>query len=129
MKDLSKWEIELLKDGKIDAQETIAIRQELWESGTINKEKADFLVRLRNQAKELDPSFTTMFFEAINAFVVDDDTIAEDKIAWMREMLMADGKIDEDEKVFLAGLNKAKNKPESFKDFYDECLKLTVIKA
>ncbi|HVS38668.1 MAG TPA: TerB family tellurite resistance protein [Gemmataceae bacterium] len=121
----------LLADGKIDDDEVKALRKELWADGVIDHDEVRFLIELRNQAqkkakakkKEVNPKFTTMFFKAIEENVLKDGTIDASEAGWLREMLFADGKIDADEKKFLARIKKAaKSTSPAFNKLYDDCM-------
>ncbi len=121
----------LLADGKIYDDEVNALRKELWEDGQIDHEEVRFLIELRNQAqkkakahkKEVNRNFTALFFKAIEENVLKDGTIDASEAGWLREMLFADGKIDADEKKFLAKIKKAaKSTSPQFNRLYDECM-------
>ena len=121
----------LLADGKIDDDEVKALKKELWEDGKIDDDEVKFLVSLRNAAQkkakakkeEVNPKFTAMFFKAVKDNVLADGVIDASEAGRLREMLFADGKIDDDEKKFLARVKKAATatSPE-FERLYDECM-------
>jgi uncharacterized tellurite resistance protein B-like protein len=121
----------LLADGKIDDDEVKALKKELWEDGKIDDEEVRFLIDLRNQAQikakakkeEVNPKFTTLFFKAIEENVLKDGKIDAAEAGWLRGMLYADGKIDEDEKKFLARIKKAaKSTSPQFETLYEDCM-------
>ncbi len=132
MADFKKLAITtLLADGKIDDDEVRALKRELWEDGQIDQDEVRFLIELRNQAQkkakakkeEVNPKFTALFFQAIEQNVLKDGTIDAAEAGWLREMLFADGKIDEDEKKFLARIKKAaKSTSPQFNNLYEECM-------
>jgi uncharacterized tellurite resistance protein B-like protein len=121
----------ILADGKIDDDEVKILRRELWEDGQIDQDEVRFLIELRNQAqrkakalkKEVNPKFTALFFKAIEENVLKDGTIDASEAGWLREMLFADGKIDADEKKFLARVKKAaKSTSPQFNRLYEDCM-------
>jgi uncharacterized tellurite resistance protein B-like protein len=121
----------LLADSKIDDDEVKALRKELWDDGQIDMEEVKFLIDLRNAAQkkakakkeEVNPKFTALFFKAIEENVLKDGKIDAAEAGWLRGMLFADGKIDEDEKKFLAKLKKsAKATSPQFESLYDDCM-------
>jgi uncharacterized tellurite resistance protein B-like protein len=121
----------LLADGQIDDKECAALRRELWADGKIDKTEVKFLIELRNQAQkkakannaEVNPTFTRMFFKAIEDNVLKDGVITGSEAKWLRDMLFADGKIDADEKKFLARIKKAATKTSpAFDALYEECM-------
>ena len=121
----------ILADGKIDDDEVKILRRELWEDGQIDQDEVRFLIELRNQAqrkakalkKEVNPKFTALFFKAIEENVLRDGTIDATEAGWLRGMLFADNKIDDDEKKFLSRVKKAaKSTSPEFNRLYDECM-------
>jgi uncharacterized tellurite resistance protein B-like protein len=121
----------LLADGKIDDDEVRALRKELWEDGQIDMEEVHFLIELRNAAQkkakakkeEVNPKFTALFFKALEENVLKDGKIDAAEAGVLREMLYADGKIDEDEKKFLVKLKKsAKATSPQFESLYEDCM-------
>jgi uncharacterized tellurite resistance protein B-like protein len=121
----------LLADGKIDDDEVKALKKELWEDGKIDDEEVRFLIDLRNEAQkkakakkeEVNPKFTALFFKAIEENVLKDGKIDAAEAGWLRGMLYADGKIDEDEKKFLAKIKKAaKSTSPQFESLYEDCM-------
>ena len=133
MADWRKLAIALaLADGKIDEEEVRILRKELWADGQIDEEEVKFLIELRNAAQkkakarkeELSASFERLFFKAVEENVLTDGNIDAAEARWLKDMLFADGKIDDNEKKFLARLKKAarQTSPE-FDALYEQCLK------
>src|SRR5262245_51627086 len=121
-----------LADGVIDATEVKIIKKALWADGKIDKEEVEFLIELRNAAQKkakarkgrLSPKFEKMFFDAVKQNVLTDGRIDASEAGWMRKMLFADGKIDLNEKKFLAALKKsAKRTSPEFDALYAQCMK------
>lgn len=114
----------LLADGAIDAEETALLKAELLADGVIDNEEVDFLVCLRNNASECSDEFTAFFFEALASNILEDGVVDAGEAARIREILFADGVIDEDEKEFLSLLkSKAKSLSPEFEVLYNECMK------
>ena len=101
MTDWKKLQTSILADGKIDDHEVEMIRRELYADGKIDKDEVQFLIALRNEAREVCPAFEELFFEAVKQNVLTDGSIDAEEAVWLREMLYADGKIDERERKFL----------------------------
>ena len=121
----------LLADGRIDDDEVKVLRKELWDDGKIDDEEVRFLIDLRNQAQikakskkeEVNPKFTALFFKAVEENVLKDGDIDATEAGWLRGMLFADGKIDEDEKKFLDRIKKAaKSTSPQFESLYEDCM-------
>jgi uncharacterized tellurite resistance protein B-like protein len=132
MADWRKLALEaLLADGKIDQTEVKVLKKALWADGKIDKQEVEFLIELRNAAQkkaraskeELLPAFETLFFKAIESNVLKDGKIDNREAAWLRKMLFADRKIDDNEKKFLMRIKKAATKTSAdFEQLYQECL-------
>ena len=94
----------ILADGKIDDDEIKVLRKHLYEDGKIDKKEVEFLIELRNKAQKkagitpVNPKFETFFFKAISDNVLADGKIDGGEANWLRKMLFADGKIDDNEK-------------------------------
>lgn len=123
MADLAALKRELLADGQIDEAEVTRIREELYADGTIEADEVRFLVELRNEAKQLHPSFSGLFFQALSDHFLADGTIDGAEASQLRGILFADGTIDPEEKEFLKKLKaQAKSTSPEFDALYKECL-------
>jgi hypothetical protein len=130
MADWRKFTIAaLLADGKIDDTEVKVIKKELYADGKIDKKEVEFLIDLRNAAQKkakggnLRASFENLFFKAIQDNVLEDGVISGKEAAWLRKMLFADGKIDDNEKKFLKKLKASATKTSpAFDALYKECV-------
>jgi uncharacterized tellurite resistance protein B-like protein len=132
MADFRKLALEtILADGTIDDAEVRVLQKELWADGKIDAKEVEFLIELRNTAQkkakakkaEVNPKFETLFFKAIEQNVLRDGQISGRETKWLRKMLFADNKIDDNEKKFLGRIKKAatKTSPE-FDKLCQECL-------
>jgi uncharacterized membrane protein YebE (DUF533 family) len=130
MADFRKLSIAaLLADGKIDDTEVKVIKKELYADGKIDKKEVEFLIELRNAAQKkakgaaLSTAFENLFFKAIQDNVLDNGIISAKETTWLRKMLFADGKIDDNEKKFLKKLKGAATKiAPAFDALYEECM-------
>jgi uncharacterized tellurite resistance protein B-like protein len=130
MADFRKLSIAaLLADGKIDDTEVKVIKKELYADGKIDKKEVEFLIELRNAAQKkakggnLSTAFENLFFKAIQDNVLEDGSISTKEAGWLRKMLYADKKIDENEKKFLKKLKSTASKTSpAFNALYDECM-------
>jgi hypothetical protein len=120
----------LLADGKVAEKEVKIIKKELWADGKIDKDEATFLVELRNAAKKktasgrINPVFEKFFFTALTAKVLDNGIISSAEARWLRSVVFADAKVDNNEKKFLQGLKrKARKIAPEFDKLYDDCMK------
>ena len=132
MADFRKLALEtILADGVIDDAEVRALQKEFWADGKIDAKEVEFLIELRNNAQkkakakkvEVNPKFETLFFKAIEENVLRDGKITNKEASWLRKMLFADGKIDDNEKKFLTKIKKSATKTSpDFDQLCQECL-------
>jgi uncharacterized tellurite resistance protein B-like protein len=132
MTDWRKLALEaLVADGQIDDAEVKLLQRVLWEDGKIDSKEVQFLIELRNTAQkkakakktEVNPKFENLFFKAIEENVLRDGQISAKEAEWLRKMLFADRKIDDNEKKFLNRIKKAAKKTSpSFERLYQECV-------
>jgi hypothetical protein len=118
MKSLEQLKNELLVDGIIDAAEVNELKEILYADGVIDTEEAEFLFEINDavSGKENDPSWETLFIDAITSYLLDDENspgeIDEDESNWLYEKIKGDGQIDGTEKNLLLNLkSKAKSFP------------------
>jgi uncharacterized tellurite resistance protein B-like protein len=120
----------ILADGEIDDAEVRVLQKELFADQKIDKEEVQFLIELRNSAQKkakakkitVNPKFETLFFKAIQHNVLRDGRIDAKEANWLRTMLFADKKIDDNEKKFLKRIHKeATQKSPEFEQLYQEC--------
>ena len=121
----------LVADGQIDDAEVKLLQRVLWEDGKIDAKEVQFLIELRNTAQKkakakkttVNPKFETLFFKAIEENVLRDGQISAKEAEWLRKMLFADRKIDDNEKKFLTRIKKAAKKTSpAFERLYQECV-------
>ena len=113
----------LLADGIVDSDETECLKAEILADGIVDAEEVDFLVELRNGAKELCPEFISFFFDSLESNILEDGVVDAEEVSKLREILYADGVIDDDEKAFLVSLKeKAKGSCPEFDALCIECL-------
>jgi len=121
LEDLKK---RMLADGVIDDAEVAELRKELFADGKIDRDEADLLVALRDEAKQVSSGFEGLFYEAIKQHVLGDGQIDADEAAWLRKVLLADGKIDAAERKLLTDLHtQARQVSTEFQQLFDECMK------
>jgi hypothetical protein len=124
MRDFKQIEHDVLAVGKIDGPELELLRRHLYSDGKIDRPKADFLVELHKRVQHLSPAFEQFFYQAIKDHILADGWIDGENTAWLRRLLYADGKIDDEERKFLHELKgEAKNVSREFERLYAECMK------
>jgi len=120
--NLTEMKASILADGVIDADEVVSLREAIYADGIVDAEEINFLVALRNEAKEVCAEFEAFFFEAAEKNLLADGVIDEDETVWLREVIFADGKVDDNEKAFLRRLKDgAKSYVPSFEQLLADC--------
>ena len=124
MPELRQIERDILATGKIDGQELEVLRRRVYAGAKVNRPEADFLVELHKRVQHMTPAFQRFFYQAIKDHVLADGGIDAEKAAWLRQMLFADGKIDDEERKFLHELKgEAKEASPEFKALFRESMK------
>lgn len=124
MSDLRQIEQDILANGKVDGHELEGLRRQLYAGGKIARPEADFLVELHKRVQHLTPAFEHFFYQAIKDHILVDRRIDAEEAAWLRRMLYADGKIDDEERKFLHELKgEAEQVNREFEVLFGECMK------
>ena len=101
MQHLREIEQAILANGRVDGPEVEALRRQLYAGGKIDRGGADFLVELHKRVPHRTPAFEQFFYQAIKEHILARGRIDAEEAAWLRRMLFADGKIDDEERKFL----------------------------
>jgi hypothetical protein len=124
MLKLQQIEQDILATGKIDKPQLEVLRRELYAGGKIDRPKADFLVELHKRVQHMNPAFQQLFYQAIKDHILANGHIGTEETAWLRQMLFADGKFDDEERKFLHELKgEAKKVSREFEALFAECMK------
>jgi uncharacterized tellurite resistance protein B-like protein len=124
MQNLREIEERILANGKIDGHELEELRRLIYANGPIDRARADFLVVLHKRVQRRSPAFEQFFYKAVKDHIVADGKISAEEAAWLRQMLFADGRIDDAERKFLRELKgEAKQTSREFDALFDECMR------
>ena len=124
MSNLRALEQKILANGRVDTPELELLHKELYADGKIDRTEADFLVELYKRVQHKTPAFEHFFYQAIKHHILEDGRIDGEESAWLRQMLFADGKIDDLERKFLHELKgEAKQAGPEFEKLFAECMK------
>jgi hypothetical protein len=117
-------EQEILATGKIDGPELEVLRGQIYAGGKIDRHRADFLVELHKRMQHTTPAFQQFFYQAIKNHILTNGRIDAEETAWLRRMVFADGKINDEERKFLHELRgEAKQISHDFELLFTECMK------
>ena len=124
MLHLREIEQAILANGRVDGPELEALRLKMYAHGRIERPEADFLVELHKRVQHRTPAFEKFFYQAIKDHVLAHGRIDTEETAWLRRMLFADGKIDDEERKFLHELKgEAKQVSPEFEALFAEGMK------
>jgi hypothetical protein len=115
---------DVLANGKVESKDLDILRRELYADGKIDRREADFLVEMHKRLQRVTPAFEEFFYRAIKDHILADGKITAEEVTWLRQMLYADGRIDDREKKFLHQLRgEARQACPEFEALCKECLK------
>jgi uncharacterized tellurite resistance protein B-like protein len=124
MANLRELEERILASGKVEGHELEALRQVVYAGGRVDRRAADFLVVLHKRVQQRTPGFDRFYYQAIKAHILENGKISAAEAAWLRQLLFADGKIDDAERKFLHELRgEAQERSPEFEGLYEECMK------
>lgn len=124
MTNLRKLEEQILANGKVTSQDLEVLKRELYADGKIDRAEADFLVELHKRVEHKNPGFEHFFYKAIKDHILTDGRIDAEEAAWLRQMLFADDKIDDEERKFMHELKgEAKQVSKEFEALFKDCMK------
>jgi hypothetical protein len=125
MQELRRIEQDILAKGKVDSDHLEAIRQALYAGGTVGRPAADFLVELHKRVQHPNPAFEHLFYQAIKDHVLVDGRIDAEEAAWLRQVLLADDTIKDEQRKFLHELKgEARQASREFEVLFTEAMKM-----
>ena len=124
MLKLRQVEKDILATGKVDGPVLESLRRELYAHDKIERPEADFLVELHKRVQHRTPAFEHFFYRAIKDHILVHGRIDAEEAGWLKRMLSADGKIDDEERKFLHELKgEAKQVSREFQVLFGESMK------
>lgn len=78
----------ILGDGHIDRKEVDFLRQALFEDSEISKSELEFLAEIRKEAKTTVKAFTLLFFDSIQANLLQDGDIDAKEVKWLEKNVL-----------------------------------------
>jgi hypothetical protein len=124
MLELRQIEQDILAMGKVEGEELDVLRRCVYAGRKIDRQTADFLVDLHKRVQHRTPAFDKFFYRAIKDHILAHGRISKEESTWLRRMLFADGKIDDDGRKFLHELEgEAKEVSYEFEALFNESRK------
>lgn len=126
MTSLQEIKQSVLTKGRVDGTDLEALRRQVYSSGKIERQDADYLVELHKRVQHMTPAFEKFFYQAIKDHVLARGRIDAEEATWLRKMLVADGQLKDEERKFLHELKgEAKAVSSEFEALFTECMKET----
>jgi len=122
--DLQGLEMQIINNGRVEGHEIDVIRRALIARGSIDDREAVWLVELHKRVQHRTHGFEQFFYQAIKTYILADGKIGARKTEFLREMLLRDDKIVDEERKFLKQLKGEANQVSAeFEAFFGECMK------
>jgi hypothetical protein len=124
MLTLRQLEQDILANGRVDGPELESLQRQLYASGMIDRRGADFLVELYKRVEHRTPAFERFYYRAIKDHILAHGRIDAEEAVWLRRMLFADGKIDDEERKLLHELKgESEQVSGEFQQLFDDAMK------
>ena len=110
-------------DGKVSADEVLALRQQGWGDGVIHRDEAEALFALNDALEERSDEWCDFFVEAIGEFVLNGTPprlqCSVEEAVWLIERADHDGKIESfaELEALVRIIERAENTPQKLKDY------------
>ncbi len=124
MLELRQIEQDILAIGKVEGEELEVLRRCVYAGRKIDRQTADSLVDLHQRVEHRTPAFEKFFYQAIKDHILAQGRISKEESTWLRRMLFADGKIDDEGRKFMHELEgEAKEVSYEFEALFNESKK------
>jgi hypothetical protein len=124
MMEVRQIEQDIFARGKVAGEDLEVLRRRVYARGKIDRQTADLLVELHKRVQHRTPAFEKFFYQAIKDHVLANGRISGEESAWLRRMVFADGKIDDEERKFLHELKgEARQVSYEFEVLFNESMK------
>ncbi len=121
---LRELEERIAGKGRVDGADLEALRDVVYSNGKVDRTRADFLAELHKRVQRKSPAFDHFFYQAIKNHILADGRISAEESGWLRQLVFADGKIDDQERKFLHELKgEAKETAPEFDKLFQEAMK------
>lgn len=120
-------------DGKVDAEEILALRRQGWGDGIIARDEAEALFALNNALDERSEEWCDFFVEAIGEFVINGTEpkrqCDEKEARWLIAQIDHDGQVDSfvELETIVRIIERAENVPALLKDYVLEQVEKEVL--
>src|SRR4051794_3320405 len=101
MPNFREIEERILANGRVEGEDLEVLRRFLYADGKVGRPEADFLVELHKRAQNRSPAFERFFYKAVKDHLLADGRIDAEETSWLRQMVSASGKLEDQERKFL----------------------------
>jgi hypothetical protein len=124
MLELRQMEQDILANGRVDGRELEVLRRKLYAGGKVGRREADFLVELHKRVQHRTPAFEHFFYQAVKDHVLADGRVDAEGAAWLRRMLLAGGKLKDEERKLLHEIKgEAGQVSREFEALFKDCMR------
>jgi len=114
----------ILATGRVDSRDLEVLRQRVYDGGMVARPEADFLVSLHKRVEHRTPAFDQFFYRAVKDHLLTTGRIDAEAANWLRQMIFADGKVDDQERKLLHELRgEARQVSQGFETLFEECMR------
>lgn len=115
----------ILADGRVNEVEAELLDRACHQAEHITRELMELLLHLKRQANWVHPKFDALLFRVLQGVMLRDGIIHDSEASWLRQLLLRDEQIVEEELVFVSRLqHDAKRVGPEFTKLYQECTRL-----
>lgn len=115
---------DILADGKIDRLDVESLADLLYADDVIDREEVEFLVTLQKRVERFSPAFEKFFYNSIKRHLLTDGIIHAEETAWLRKIILHDGRVNEREWKLIRELRgEASQVCPEYEELYLDCRK------
>jgi hypothetical protein len=118
-------EDQIVANGRVEDDELRMLEQLLYSDGKIDRKEANFLVEVHKRVAIRSPAFEKFFYKSLKDHVLANGFIGPGEVKWLRQVLLEDDRIEDEERKFLRELKGEASKfPKEFEELYKECMNM-----
>ena len=115
----------IIANGRLEDHELRLLEHLLYADGKIDRKEANFMVELHKRVPNRSPAFEKFFYKVLKNHVLGNGFIGPVEVTWLRDVLLDDDRIDDEERKFLRELKGEASKfPKEFEKLYKEAMNM-----
>ena len=124
-RQMREIEERIVANGRVEDHEIKVLEQLLYSDGKIDRKEANFLVELHKRVAIRSPAFEKFYYKILKDHVLANGFIGPGEVKWLRESLLDDDRVDDEERKFLRELKgEARKFPKEFEKLYKEAMNM-----